>query len=132
MGYNSRNAAFLAVKRALEARLAERDAEADKWVARQDALLDEALRVANEIMNKQHYATSGGKIVQKYDEETDTYIDVYDDAPRLAAADRLIKISESRRKMHGRDAPAQSKVSQEVSGTIGYVVNATPEELEQL
>jgi hypothetical protein len=50
-----------------------------------------------------------------------------DDAPVLNAVDRLVKISESRRKLLGLDAPA--KVQSE--GTVRYSIDGVnPEDLK--
>lgn len=130
LGLPNRQAAYRAVKRVLDRRIKDGNVAVEQLRAKQDALLDEALKVATQIMHAQHLAVGNGRVVQKYNAETDTHEDVYDSAPNLAAADRLIKISESRRKLHGWDAPAK----QEISGTttVAYQVSVAPDEMEQL
>lgn len=89
-------------------------------------VIDAALTKANEILEAVHLAVAGGRVVR--DEETDAAI--IDHGPNLAAAQALIRMSESRRKLLGTDAPAKTEVA--VDQTIKYVVEATAEELEQL
>lgn len=64
---------------------------------RLDVLTVEAVR----IMTTTHPYVSGGKVLK----------DVADDGPKLAAIDRLLRISESRRKLLGLDAPAKTALT---------------------
>lgn len=73
--------------------------------------LDELDRRAQEVMDTVHY-----KWVVV--DEDGTREKVEDDAPILAAVDRRIKISESRRKLMGTDSPMQI----ETDGTMRYEV----------
>src|SRR4029078_1889290 len=66
-------------------------------LARLDTL---ALAAAN-VLSATHPYVSGGKVLK----------DVTDDGPRLAAIDRLLRISESRRKLLGLDAPAKTALT---------------------
>lgn len=85
-----------------------------------------------EVMNKPHLAHSNGKVVRRNvgTEDEPEWVEVLDDGPRIAAALAFLKASESLRKLLGQDAP--TKVAGEVGATINYVINATPDELEQL
>lgn len=133
LGYNSPQAAHKAVKAALAERLKRQDLAVDELRAKHTALLDEALREAHRIMNSEHLAHSAGRIVQKEVEQEDgsvKLVDVIDHGPVLAAADRIVKISESQRKLWGIDAPAKSEIN--LDATVGYQVAVAPEELEQL
>lgn len=64
---------------------------------RLDLLAIEALR----IMQATHPLVSGGKVFDGY----------ADDGPKLGAIDRLLRISESRRKLLGLDAPAKTALT---------------------
>ncbi len=133
LGYGSKQAAHKDVKAALAEALAKQNLAVEEWRAKELALLDEALQVAHRIMNSEHLAHSAGRLIRREVEREDgtiSYVDVVDNGPNLAAADRLIKISESRRKLLGVDAPA--RVESTVDGTINYVINAEPGELDQL
>lgn len=98
--------------------------------AREITRLEKALKVANEILEREHIAHSNGRVVQYYDPERQEDVTLRDDAPRLAAIDRVVKISESLRKLLGADAP--SKVETQVGGTVEYVVKVSQEELDQV
>lgn len=100
--------------------------------ARELASLDKALKVVNEVLERQHLRVNDGKVVQHNigtDEEPE-WVDIYDDSPNLMAADRVVKISESRRKLLGQDAP--SKVETTMGGTVEYVIKIDGSEMEQL
>lgn len=133
LGYSSKQAAHRDVKAALADALKRQDLAVDELRTKHTLLLDEALQVAHRIMNQQHAAHSAGRLVQREIEHPDgsvELIDVIDNGPNLAAADRLVKISESQRKLWGIDAP--TKTESTVEATIGYQVAVAPEELEQL
>jgi hypothetical protein len=73
------------------------------------------------VLEAQHVTVSNGRIVYLGSEP------LADDAPVLNAVDRLVKISESRRKLLGLDAPA--KVQSE--GTVRYSIDGVnPEDLK--
>src|SRR5690606_7690573 len=52
-----------------------------------------------------------GKLIRIEDENTGEEVPLLDDGPILAAADRLLKISERRSKMLGLDKPVQAEVT---------------------
>lgn len=133
LGYASAQHAHRDVKVALAEALKRQDLAADELRIKHTLLLDEALQVAHRIMNEQHLAHSAGRLVQREIEHPDgsvELVDVVDNGPNLAAADRLIKISESQRKLWGIDAPTKTETT--LDATVGYAIAVTPEELEQL
>jgi hypothetical protein len=67
--------------------------------------LDELWVKAAEVLNRQHVTVSNGRIVR-----TETGEPLLDDAPVLAAIDRLLKIQERRAKLLGLDAPTKVEV----------------------
>jgi hypothetical protein len=84
--------------------------------ARLDTLAVEAMRV----LLATHPYVSGGKVLKG----------VTDDGPKLAAIDKLVRISESRRKLFGLDAPAKTALTnpdgspyQAQQQLIGVVLN---------
>lgn len=69
-------------------------------LARLDTLAVEAMRV----LLATHPLISGGKVLSGFTDEG-TAIGLTDDGPKLAAIEKLIRISESRRKLLGLDKP---------------------------
>jgi hypothetical protein len=123
--YAGKGAAYTDFKRALEASQGELSSEVEERRALEDARLDDALAVVTRIMNTRHVVTNGGNIVR--DEEGRT---LQDDGPLLAAVDRLVKISESRRKLRGDDAPAKQEIV--ATSTVEYKIAVDADELEEL
>jgi hypothetical protein len=133
LGHTSRQAVYRDIKAAYKQALRDQTEAVEEHRAAELALIDQALVVAHRIMNTQHLAHNGGRIVQREVERPDgstELVDVIDHGPNLAAAEKLIRFGESRRRLLGTDAPA--KVEQQVDSTISYVVQVAPEELEQL
>jgi hypothetical protein len=129
LGYSSRQVAGKDVARALEELKAEQHKAAEEWRAVELARLDQALAVAIRVMNEQHVAHSGGSIVMRVVDGEE--VPVVDNGPSLAAVDRVVKISESRRKLLGLDAPAKQEIVQE--STVHFAVVGVPaEELDAL
>jgi hypothetical protein len=129
LGYSSAGHACADGRRALEILRAHQDQAAEEYRAIELARLDEALAVAMRIMAEEQVAHSNGKIV--YRQIEGQQVPVVDNTVALAAADRVVKISESRRKLLGLDAP----VRQEVTGTstVHYMVSGvSADELEAL
>lgn len=126
LGYSSRQVAQKDVKRALDQYRAEQRAMAEHMVTMTEARLDDALRVASEVMHSQHFAHSGGTIVQAPDASGELR-PLYDDGPRLAAVDRVRAIEESRRKLLGLDAPTKAAIdltvgaAAELAGQVGTI-----------
>jgi len=78
---------------------------AETLVGVESAKLDNAERAVLAVLEARHFTVSNGKLIYIGDEP------LYDDGPVLNAVDRLVKISESRRKLFGADAPARSEVT---------------------
>lgn len=110
LGFRDHSQAHKAVERIM----AETIAEPAEAVRRLElARLDDALRVAVEVMRTQHLLVSQGKVVRvrrKGDDGRWVWVPLLDDAPRLQAIDRIIKIMERRAKLLGLDAPTQIQV----------------------
>lgn len=82
--------------------------------------LDLLHRKAMEVLKRHHIAVSNGRVVVVGGEP------LQDDGPVLAAIDRVVKISESRRRLLGLDQPAKTQVS---GGLTYEVVGIDPETL---
>ncbi|MGW6747631.1 hypothetical protein [Streptomyces sp. NPDC055006] len=109
--------AWRAVQRALTAVMKE---PAEKLIAVEAAKLDELYVEALEVLDREHYAHSNGRLILVDGEPA------LDDGPRLAAIRELRQIRESYRKLHGLDA--EQKVN--VSGAVRYeVVGVDPADL---
>lgn len=117
----AKSAAHDAVQRGLrETRDATR-ATAEQARAAHRARLEAATEVAVEVMYRDHIHVSQGRVVTGTDGTP-----VLDDAPKLAAADRVRTLSESLRKLDGLDAPAKL----ELGGEVTYqIVGVDPEAL---
>jgi hypothetical protein len=66
--------------------------------------LDEAYRRCQVIVDAAHVTVSNGRLVMM------DGVPIPDDAPVLAAVDRMLKISDRRSKLLGLDAPVRSRV----------------------
>ena len=66
--------------------------------------LDHLVEEAERILATDHVVVSHGKVIRD-----DQGIPLLDDAPRLRAIAELRALSESRRKLHGADAPARTE-----------------------
>lgn len=103
MGYADRSGAFRAVQRALLATVAE---PAAHLRVIEVARLDIALRKAWDVMCARHIVVNQGRVVC----DPDSGEPLTDHGPVLAAINTVIKISESRRKLLGLDAPTRHEV----------------------
>jgi hypothetical protein len=101
LGFANPSSAHKAVQRALKASV--RDAN-DTAVHLELNSLDEMAREAWGVLQRTHVVVSQGRVV-----ELDG-APVPDDAPVLAAIDRLLKIQERRSKLLGLDMPTRSTV----------------------
>jgi hypothetical protein len=81
-------------------------------LARLDALTREAVGV----LQRNHVVVSHGKIITTVDPDTGKAVPLRDDGPTLQAIETLRRLSESRRKLLGLDAPA----SLSVAGSVTY------------
>jgi hypothetical protein len=104
LGYASVASAYDAVHRGLlDAMREPADAVRNMELQR----LDELGRAAWRVLYDKHYVVgSAGKVAL----HPDTGRPLVDDGPVLAAMDRLLKISEARRKLLGLDAPVRAEV----------------------
>lgn len=114
-------------QRAVEARRTALDANRDTAVAIETAKLDALEQAAWQVLKARHVTVSQGRIVGRYtgrflrDEDGEVIRDgagkplleveeIEDDAPVLAAIDRLVKIAERRSRLKGYDAPTKVEV----------------------
>jgi len=100
LGINERTA-HTDVQRALRALAALEQASAAEYRTMELERLDTLTVEAARVLSATHPLVSGGKVLR----------DVTDDGPKLAAIDRLLRISESRRKLLGLDAPAKTALT---------------------
>jgi hypothetical protein len=105
------------VQRALSEIVAEPAAAA---VAFELERLDHLYQAALAVLEAQHITVSNGRVI-----ELDG-VPLPDDGPVLQAIDRLVRISESRRKLLGLDQPVKAQVS----GGLTYEVVGV--DMEQL
>jgi len=92
-------------QRAVEARRTALDANRDTAVAIETAKLDALEQAAWQVLKARHITVQHGKIVRDEDDKP-----IEDDAPVLAAIDRLVKIAERRARLRGYDAPTKVEV----------------------
>lgn len=95
------HAAHTAVQRALKATVQEAAAEARTLELER---LDALYATAYDVITRTHPTVQLGKVIKGPDGEP-----VNDDSVVLAAVDRLLRVSESRRKLLGLDAPTKVK-----------------------
>lgn len=102
LGYGDASAARKACQRALQAIVAEPAEE-----LRQVELirLDSMWVAALAVLEAKHFTVSQGKLIYNGEDLLE------DDAPVLAAIDRLLKIQERRAKLLGLDAPVKTDVT---------------------
>ncbi len=122
-GYTSERTAFLAVRALMQKRQAELDEAVDHVRIRELERLERMAAAAQKVLDTPHYLVSAGKVVHKEDERGNL-VELMDDGPVLAAIDRLVKVSDARRKLLGIDAP--EKVQNDVR--VRYTVKGVPEE----
>lgn len=91
-------------ERAVEARRGALDAQRDTAVAIETAKLDALEQAAWEVLRREHVVVQHGKVVYLKRKP------MLDDAPVLAAIDRLVKIAERRSRLRGYDAPTKVEV----------------------
>ncbi|TDC47651.1 hypothetical protein E1281_25970 [Actinomadura sp. KC345] len=109
------SSAHAAVQRALRA-IVEEPAEDAR--ALELERLDTALAAVMRVLEADHVVIQHGKVVELNGQP------VPDDAPVLQAVDRIVKISESRRKLLGLDAAQKL----DVGGGITYEVVGVPQD----
>jgi hypothetical protein len=109
--------AHSAVKRVIAEIITE---PAEAAIAFELERLDRLHRAAMKVLERHHVTVSNGKVVEVDGQP------LLDDGPVLSAIDRLVRISESRRKLLGLDQPAKMNVS---GGLTYEVVGIDPEAL---
>lgn len=119
LGYSGPAAACKDVSRALEASRRALGLAADELRELELARLDVAHQAAQEVLQARHLAHSGGKVVRDVD-SSGNEVTLTDHGPVLAAIDRVVKVSESRRKLLGLDAP--ERIRSESTSTVRFVV----------
>ena len=116
----SRGRAYNCVQRGLRITGAPTEQAASEVRAIHRARLELATEAALQILETAHVTVSNGQIVRLDGEP------LPDDVPVLQAIDRIVKISESLRKLDGIDAPAKV----EHSGGVSYeIVGVDPTDL---
>lgn len=127
-GYSDKGAACKDVKRALDAYLKEQNAEVEQLRELELQHLDDLRRAAAQILVADHYHVARGVIT-----------DIPDPAPKLAAIDRLVRISDRRCAILGINAPTkvdatvtgQAEVDEQVQALIAQVEAAGAERVQQ-
>jgi hypothetical protein len=104
--WKNQASAYEAVKRGLADAITEPAAEVRRLELDR---LDEYQRHALRVLATPHWTVSQGVVV-KLEDANGAEQPLADDAPVLAALDRLIKISERRARLLGLDAPARTRV----------------------
>lgn len=102
LGFSNKGTAYHAVQRALAEVVAEPAAEAVQFELDR---LDQLHRAALAVMEAEHITVNNGKVIELHGQP------LPDDGPVLAAIDRLVRISESRRKLLGLDSPVKTQIS---------------------
>ncbi|QIP87625.1 hypothetical protein GLX30_30395 [Streptomyces sp. Tu 2975] len=115
LGYSNKGNAWRAVDAVLQATVQE---AGDELRRLERERLDRLAEAAWGVLDRQHVTVSNGRIVSLGGEP------LPDDGPVLAAIDRLLRISESRRKLEGLDAPSRVSVDAESLGNeIGAILD---------
>lgn len=125
MGISKSNA-YYAVERGLRGRreAAEQTSENARNVHR--LRLERAQEAAMAVLESTHITVSHGRVITIKDDNGND-VPLPDHGPILSAVDRVIRLSESLRKLDGLDAPAKV----EHSGGVTYeIVGVDPQELQ--
>jgi len=122
LGWGGHAAVSAAVKREMERRRAQMDDSLDELRTREFDRLEALGREALAVLEKDHLVVNAGRVVFYGPEGQERPL--LDDAPKLAAINTLIKVSESLRKLLGLDAA--SKVDAAV--TVQYTIKGIPED----
>ncbi|MFD3827703.1 hypothetical protein [Streptomyces sp. NPDC058621] len=108
VGYESKGSAWNAVQQVLKETVQEAGDELRTLEAER---LDRMSEAAWAVLERQHVVVSNGRVVDL------DGTPLPDDAPVLQAIDRLLRISESRRKLVGLDAPSKVSVEADQIGS---------------
>jgi hypothetical protein len=88
--------------------------------------LDALQAALTTVLRRQHVTISAGKVV--LDTDGQPYLD---DGPVVAAAQALVRVQESRRKLLGLDEPARADVTARIHGEL-YSLDSLDRQLERL
>lgn len=110
LGYASKGAACTDVTRALEVARSELGESVEAMKQLELERLDAVHRVAMDVMGRDHVTVSNGRVMRD-----DDGVPLLDDGPKLAAGDRVVRVSESRRKLLGMNEPERTEVAAAVS-----------------
>ena len=102
LGFSATSSAFDAVRRGIKDLWSEDNGEQTRIELDR---LDDALRVLYRVMMSKHLAYSQGRVVVDLQGQP-----VQDDGPNVQAALGIVRLSESRRKLLGLDAPTRKVV----------------------
>lgn len=109
----------------------------EKHRLREDDKLDMLEEKMLQILNTDHFVVDKGQVI--YDPRTGQPL--VDDAPKMAAADRILKIIDAKRKMFGLDSPTRHEVThndgveisvKEVSDAVAEAHRRNQERLAQI
>ncbi|MGW0587444.1 hypothetical protein [Streptosporangium sp. NPDC002607] len=127
LGLASKSSAYEAVQRALKETVAEPAEELRQLELMQ---LDELARAARGVLEARHYVVSHGKIVRLgqpfINDDGAAEVDdgrgepLADDAPVLAAIDRLLRIQERRARLLGLDIPVKQLIGGDIAITYNF------------
>lgn len=123
LGWTNKGDAHHAVQRVLQETVQE---AGDELRAMERERLDRLSEAAWTVLERQHVTVSNGQIVRLDGKP------LVDDAPVLQAIDRLLRISESRRKLDGIDAPSRVSVDaltlgEEITGILDRLAGTIPD-----
>lgn len=127
-GYADRGAACKDISRFREETHAEAVEKLEELRALEVDRLDMLIRAAVEVLERKHVTISGGKVIRmmadgEVAEDGEAGEPLIDDGPTLQAIDRIAKLSESRRKLLGVDAPVKLDAQFEVRYSVNGVTS---------
>jgi hypothetical protein len=121
LGYSDKSNARRAIEKVLKDTVQE---AGDELRTMERERLDRLSEAAWAVLERQHVTVSNGRVISLPDPETGESKPLPDDGPVLQAIDRLLRISESRRKLEGLDAPSRVSVDAENLGAeIGAILD---------
>lgn len=127
-GYAGRESACTDIRRFREQTRVEAEEKLEELRALEVDRLDMLIRAAVEVLERKHVTISGGKVIRmvadgEVAEEGEAGEPLIDDGPTLQAIDRIAKLSESRRKLLGVDAPVKLEAQFEVKYSVNGVTS---------
>lgn len=121
LGYADRGAACGDIRRFREQTRAEAEERLDELRELEVDRLDMLIRAATTVLEAHHIVIQGGKAVMVGPEGAEQ--EVIDHGPVLQAVAAIAKLSESRRKLLGVDAPVKLDAQFEVKYTVNGVTS---------